>query len=323
MLREVERGGLGFECVSPGEIDHVLATFPGMDPARIVFTPNFASRGEYERGFAAGVNVTLDNLYPLSAWPELFEGRRIFVRIDPGKGKGHHEFVHTAGYKSKFGVSPDQFDELGRLVGSAGARVVGLHAHVGSNIFETDTWSRTAMFLADVARRFPEARYLDLGGGLGVVEKPGTAPLDLREVDGNLKKVKRANPGFEIWIEPGRFIAAEAGVLLASVTQLKTKGEYHYVGIDAGMNTLIRPALYGSYHEIVNLSRLDEKGSVTADIVGPICESGDVMGYDRSIAKPRDGDVVLIGTAGAYGRVMSSTYNLREPAGEHYIEAKE
>jgi len=321
ILKEVERAGLGFECVSPGEIDHVLATFPGMEPERIIFTPNFASREEYERGFSAGVNVTLDNLYPLSAWPEAFKGRRVFVRIDPGKGRGHHEFVHTAGYKSKFGVSPDQFDELQRLVKKSGAKVVGLHAHVGSNIFETDTWSRTAMFLAEVARRFPDAKYLDLGGGLGVVEKPGGAPLDMREVDAKLKDVKKANPDYEIWIEPGRFIAAEAGVLLARVTQLKTKGEYHYVGIDAGMNTLIRPALYGSYHEIVNLSRLDEKARVTADIVGPICESGDVLGYDRSIAVPRDGDVILIGTAGAYGRVMSSSYNLRIPAGEHYIEA--
>ncbi len=323
VMREVYDAGLGFECVSPGEIDHVLGTFEGIDPGRIIFTPNFASREEYERGLAVGASVTLDNLYPLSAWPESFRGKGIFVRIDPGKGKGHHEFVHTAGYKSKFGISPDQFDELKSLVKASGVRVVGLHAHVGSNIFASDTWSKTAMFLSEVAERFPDVKVLDLGGGLGVVEKPGAGPLDMRAVDANLKKVREANPGFEIWIEPGRFIVAEAGVLLAKVTQTKRKGEYNYVGIDAGMNTLLRPALYGSYHEIVNLSRMGERPMMTADIVGPICESGDVLGYDRPIEESVDGDVVLIGTAGAYGRVMSSSYNRREPAAEHFIEVAE
>jgi diaminopimelate decarboxylase/aspartate kinase len=120
-------------------------------------------------------------------------------------------------------------------------------------------------------------------------------------------------------MEPGRYVAAEAGVLLAKVTQTKQKGEYCYVGIDAGMNTLIRPALYGSHHEIVNLSRLGEKPYMVANIVGPICESGDILGYARPMPESSDGDVILIGTAGAYGRVMSSSYNLREPAEERFL----
>jgi diaminopimelate decarboxylase/aspartate kinase len=112
-------------------------------------------------------------------------------------------------------------------------------------------------------------------------------------------------------MEPGRFVVARAGVLLLTVTQLKEKGESRYVGVDGGMNALIRPALYGAYHEIVNLSRLDAPATTTATVVGPICESGDVLGYARRLPATSEGDVLLVGTTGAYGRAMASTYNLR------------
>ena len=124
------------------------------------------------------------------------------------------------------------------------------------------------------------------------------------------------HPGLEIWIEPGRYMIAAAGVLLARVTQLKSKGEVRYVGIATGMNSLIRPALYGAYHEIVNLTRLDEPLEHLVNVVGPICESGDILGHDRLLPATQEGDVLLIANVGAYGQVMSSRYNLREPAVE-------
>ena len=119
-----------------------------------------------------------------------------------------------------------------------------------------------------------------------------------------------------MWIEPGRYFVAAAGVLLARVTQLKSKGGVRYVGVATGMNSLIRPALYGAYHEIVNLTRLDEPGTELVNIVGPICESADILGHDRLLPPTQEGDVLLIANAGAYGRAMSSRYNLREPAVE-------
>ncbi len=319
VLRTVHDAGLGFECVSANEVKHVLAHFPAIDPQRILFTPNFVPQDEYRYALNKGAYVTLDNLFCLERWPDLFRGREILVRMDPGRGQGHHKYVHTAGTASKFGVHSFQLDQLEKLTRACGAKVIGLHAHVGSNIFTPTTWSEAAQYLAQAAERFPDVRILDMGGGFGVVEKPGQGELDLHAVDEHLRKVKEVRPCTELWIEPGRFIVAEAGVLLARVTQTKQKGECHYVGIDAGMNTLIRPALYGAYQEIVNLTRLDEEPSLTAHIVGPICESGDILGYARSIASPQEGDVILIATVGAYGRAMSSWYNLREPAAEHML----
>ncbi|HPV04715.1 MAG TPA: bifunctional aspartate kinase/diaminopimelate decarboxylase [Myxococcota bacterium] len=323
VLRVFHEAGLTFECVSPGEIEWLFELFPGLDPTRILFTPNFAPRSEYEFAFEKGVRVTLDNHYPLQAWPELFAGREIFVRLDPGHGRGHHKHVHTAGAHSKFGVFEEELDALGRLVSQAGATVTGLHAHVGSGIFDPDAWRQTALFLACASDRFPDAKILDLGGGLGVPYKPGQKPLDLVAMDAMLGRIKAAFPRFELWLEPGRYLVARAGVLVAPVTQLKQKGEYSYVGISTGMNSLIRPALYGSFHNIVNLSRMDAPLTLTANVVGPICESGDVLGQDRRLPETFEGDILLIETAGAYGRVMSSEYNRRPPAREVFLPVRQ
>jgi diaminopimelate decarboxylase/aspartate kinase len=238
------------------------------------------------------------------------------VRIDPGKGRGHHEHVRTAGVQSKFGVPMFEIDELLESVAACGARVVGLHAHVGSGVLNPTAWRSTGEALASLAGRFEDLRILDLGGGLGIPEKAGDQPLDLEQVDAGIAEVRKALPGIEMWLEPGRFLCARAGVLLAHVTQKKGKGDFQYIGITTGMNSLIRPALYGAWHEIVNLSRLDESATELTTVVGPICESADKLGSDRLMPKAQEGDVLLIDNCGAYGRVMSSHYNLREPATE-------
>lgn len=322
ILRLFYDAGLGFECVSPGEVDLVRSLFPDLDRERILFTPNFAPHEEYAYGFEHAGYVTLDNVYPLEAWPNIFEGKELIIRVDPGRGHGHHKHVRTAGTQSKFGVAPGELDRLERLAEQAGVKIIGLHAHVGSGIVTPETWSETALFLTTLAERFPDVRILNVGGGLGVADRPGALALDVGAVAEGLAKVKLANPGFQLWMEPGRFMVAQAGVLLAKVTQLKSKGPVNYVGLETGMNSLIRPALYGAYHEIVNLTRLDEPATVTAEIVGPICETGDVLGHGRSVPESREGDVFLIATAGAYGRVMASHYNLREPAKEVMLRSE-
>jgi diaminopimelate decarboxylase/aspartate kinase len=319
ILERLHKRGIGFECTSWGEVDHVLRAIPGIPPGEILFTPNFAPREEYARSLARDVRVTVDNIHPLRFWPELFRGREIFLRVDPGVGRGHHRYVRTGGADSKFGLSPDQLDEVAERIREDGIRVTGLHAHTGSGISDADNWSETALFLAAVADRFPEVRILDVGGGLGVPEHPGQSGLDVTAMGELLRQVREARPELDLWLEPGRYLVAHAGVLLARVTQIKRKGDRTYVGIETGMNSLIRPSLYGAWHQIVNLTRLDEPANVRADIVGPICESGDVLGHARAIAAPEEGDVILIATTGAYGRCMSSRYNLREPAEEHML----
>ena len=321
ILRIFHDAGLGFECVSPGEIEHAMTLFPALDPQRILFTPNFAPREEYAEAFELGTYVTLDNLYPLQAWPDVFRGRELIVRVDPGRGHGHHKYVRTAGPQSKFGVSPDELDSLDALATAAGCRIIGFHAHVGSGIISPETWAETAVFLATLTDRFPDVRILDIGGGLGVSERQSTPELDIAEVAEHLATFKRANPGLELWMEPGRYLVARSGVLLAKVTQVKRKGAARYVGIETGMNSLLRPALYGAYHEIVNLTKCDQPLEITADVVGPICETGDVLGYGRRLPETEEGDVILIATAGAYGRVMSNHYNRREPAREMVLRS--
>ncbi|MDZ7780519.1 MAG: bifunctional aspartate kinase/diaminopimelate decarboxylase [Gemmatimonadota bacterium] len=319
LLDRVRDAGVGFECVSPGEIEHVRSRFPDLDPAEILFTPNFAPREEYRDALDAGVRTTLDSIEPLRLWPDVFAGKEIFIRIDPGVGKGHHEKVRTAGFHAKFGVPRFELEELAELTERIGVRVVGLHAHAGSGIFTPDHWAHLAATLAEVAPLFPDVHVLDVGGGLGVPEKPAQDPLDLSRLADGLLEVRDAAPDTEIWLEPGRFVAAEAGVLLARVTQTKGKGDVRYVGVATGMNSLIRPALYGAYHEIVNLTRLDREATERVNVVGPICETGDVLGLDRLLPRTEAGDVLLIANAGAYGHVMSSRYNLREPAPERTL----
>jgi diaminopimelate decarboxylase/aspartate kinase len=197
-----------------------------------------------------------------------------------------------------------------------GTRIVGLHAHTGSGVFDVRTWVDTARALASVARDLPDVRVLDIGGGIGVPERTAQPAVDLGTLNHELSGFRAAEPRFELWMEPGRYVVAAAGVLLARVTQIKGKGEVQYLGVATGMNSLIRPALYGAYHEIVNLSRLDRPTDQVFNVVGPICESADVLGHDRMLPDTAEGDVLLIANAGAYGRAMSSQYNLRAPAEE-------
>jgi diaminopimelate decarboxylase/aspartate kinase len=312
VLRAVVEQGFGLECVSPGELERAFEAVPGLDPQRVLFTPNFVDVKEYAAAFARGVRVTVDNLHPLEKHGDVFAGRSVLLRIDPGHGSGHHKYVHTGGASSKFGIPRGELEKARALADKLKLSVIGLHAHTGSGILDAGNWSEVGAILLLARELFPSVRVVDVGGGLGVPEKPGQSARDLALVDQGLAQLKAAHPGIEVWLEPGRFVVARAGVLLLSVTQLKQKANQTFVGVDGGMTALIRPALYGAYHEIVNLTRLDDaRPAMTATVVGPICESGDVLGYARRLARTQEGDVLLVGTTGAYGRAMSSTYNLR------------
>jgi diaminopimelate decarboxylase/aspartate kinase len=318
LLNALAGEGLSFECVSIAEVHYVLSAVDGVGPTDILFTPNFAPRYEYEAALDLGVTLTVDNSWVLLNWPEIFAGHDIFLRLDLDAGYGHHKKVITSGADSKFGIALDHLPELKQSMDRNGIRVSGLHAHTGSGVSNTDVWREQLQAFLDVLPGFPDVRILDLGGGLGVPYRRGQAGFDLERFD-ELMADTVAGHDVELWLEPVRYLVAESGVLLSRVTQLKTKGQYHYLGVSTGMNSLIRPALYGAYHDIVNLSRLHEPADCHYRVVGPICESGDVLGESRFLPKSQEGDIILVVNAGAYGRVMSSRYNRRDPAGEFTI----
>lgn len=315
ILNALAQEGLGFDCVSLAEVKHVLASVSGAQAGSILFTPNFAPREEYEKAFELGVRVTVDNSWVLHQWPGLFAGRDIFLRLDLESGHGHHKKVITSGKDSKFGIALEHLDDLSALLKEHKIEVVGLHAHTGSGVTDASVWKEQLLRLLRLLPRFPAVRVLDLGGGLGVPDRPRQAGFDLAQMNTLLHETVADND-VDLWLEPGRYLVAECGVLLARVTQLKDKGHYHYVGIATGMNSLIRPALYGAWHEIVNLTRMGENAGIHCRVVGPICESGDVLGESRLLPPTKEGDVILVATAGAYGRVMASHYNRRNPAEE-------
>jgi diaminopimelate decarboxylase/aspartate kinase len=319
ILHALVAEGFAFECVSPGELEAVSAIVPTSVP--LLFTPNFAPRGDYAEALATRATVTLDALYPLEHWGELFRGREIVLRVDLGRGLGHHEKVRTGGSGSKFGLPLDQLPTFLQLADTHGVTVRGLHAHLGSGVLDAAHWGEVYVQLASLAERIGSVAFLNIGGGLGVPSHPGELRLDVAELDRVLREVKAAYPQYQLWMEPGRYLVADAGVLLARATQQKGKGAFRYLGIDTGMNSLIRPALYDAWHEIVNLTRLAEPATALYQVVGPICESGDVLGTDRRLPEAQEGDVILIAQAGAYGKVMSSHYNLRDEADEVVIDA--
>ncbi|WP_417472570.1 bifunctional aspartate kinase/diaminopimelate decarboxylase [Luteimonas mephitis] len=321
LLRALVAEGFGLECVSLGELEHVFATLPELDPARVLFTPSFAPRTEYEAAFALGVTVTLDNVEALHNWPEVFRGRTLWLRIDLGRGDGHHAKVVTGGAASKFGLPLAAFDAFVAEARRLGARIGGIHAHLGSGIVTPAHWREVYAELAGFADSVGTVDTIDIGGGLPIPYKPDAHPFDIAAWAAGLAEIKAAYPRYALAVEPGRYLVAECGVLLAHVTQVVEKQGIRRVGVDAGMNALMRPALYEAYHGIHNLSRLDEGNEAVFDVVGPICESGDVLGAQRMLpAATREGDVVLVADAGAYGFVMANRYNLRALPREDVLE---
>jgi bifunctional diaminopimelate decarboxylase / aspartate kinase len=317
VLRTIRDSGFGIECVSLAEVHHVRESLPEMAAADILFSPNFAPRDEYRAAFELGVQVTLDSTFLLENAPDMLKNRSVHLRLDLGYGGGHHAKVNTGGDRSKFGLSLSDIAQFKQLARSLNVKVVGLHAHLGSGIRDHGHWPQVFGELASLAEQFPDVTVVNLGGGLGVPSRATDARLELSLVNERLLALKQMYPHLLIRMEPGRYPVAECGVLLARVTQIKNKGQGRFVGLDTGMNSLIRPALYDAHHEITNLTRLDAPlvwNNCT--VVGPICETGDVLGVDRQLSECAEGDVMLIAQAGAYGAVMSSFYNRRAAAVE-------
>ncbi|WP_246987257.1 diaminopimelate decarboxylase [Halorientalis marina] len=317
VLETVRDAGVGAECASAGEVQRALdAGFAGADvrytavnpPARDLDHVVSLSR-EHDLVVTVGAADTLDQLAERD-----YDGR-LCIRANPGVGAGHHEKVST-GAAPKFGVPADRVPALAERAVDRGFDLVGLHAHAGSGISgdDLDAHRELVVRMADIAERVADVTSLDfvnVGGGFGVPYRPDESPLDLDAV-ADATRAAFGDTDAALGIEPGRYFVADAGVLLTTVNTVKETPETTVVGVDAGMTTLIRPAMYGSYHETVSLAPdAADREEITATVAGPICETADVLGEDRALPAPEPGDRLAVGTAGAYGYEMSSQYNSR------------
>ena len=314
LVRAVADEGLGFDAVSPGELALLAAL--GVGPDRVLYTATSASDDELEEAAASGALVNLDDTERVDAFGQIAPGADVCLRFNTGIGAGHHRHVVTGGKEAKFGIPMNRVDQVLQVAARHRLRVVGLHQHAGSGVADpADLWP-AARALVEVAGRFPDLRFVNVGGGLGVPYRPDEAAVDLARLRTAVAErtlgglAAAGHPDAEVWVEPGRYVVAEAGVLVAQVHTLKPTADRVFAGTDSGFNQLLRPTLYDAYHALANLS--NPGGPLrTYDVVGNVCESGDLFARQREVQELRRGDLLAVLDAGAYGVAMASTYNLR------------
>jgi len=312
VLETVAGAGLGAECASAGEVDRALAA--GFPAGRVRYTavnpPARDLDSVVERAAERDIVVTVGAADTLDALAERGYDGRLCVRVNPGVGAGHHEKV-TTGDAPQFGVPYDRAAELCATARERGFDLVGLHAHAGSGISGEDLSAHERLVERMAAlEREVSVEFVAVGGGFGVPYRPEEPPLDIDAV----AETTRAAFDCEatLAVEPGRYVVADAGVLLTETRVVKPTEAATVVGVDAGMTTLLRPALYDAYHEIRSLAPgAGERDRRACLVAGPVCETADVLGRERSLPAPERGDLLAVGTAGAYGYEMASQYNSR------------
>lgn len=320
ILKILNSEGAHLDAVSPGEVFQALKA--GFPPETVLFTGTSVRNDELKFIADSGVTINVDSLSQLKRLLEFHVPNLLSVRVNPEVGAGHHEHVITVGKNSKFGVWEEDVVEAYKIAKEAGVKQFGLHMHIGSGILTVEPFLLAAEKLLKIARLIHGKlgiafEFIDFGGGIGVPYRPEEKPLDLNlfaeKVLGLYKKrIKEYDLGKPFFcVEPGRFIVCDAGILLTAVNTVKVTPFKKFIGVDAGFNTLVRPAMYGSYHPIVVANRLNEPEEETCDIAGPLCESGDLLARDRRLPKVHEGDLLAILNAGAYGFSMSSQYNSR------------
>ena len=328
VLKIFKELGSNVDTVSPGEI--FIALKAGFKPEDLLFTPNNPSSEEIKYAIDRNIMVTVGSLSTMEKYARIGGSGDICIRVNPNIGFGHHGHCITGGPKSKFGIYFDQMDRARDLASKLGLNIKGIHAHIGSGILEVDQFIEAMDMVLKTAGTMGDLDFVDFGGGIGVPYKPEEKPFDLDNFGKKASDFMRDfsgkyGRGLEFCFEPGKYLTAEAGYLLIKVTNRKETPLYKFVGTDSGFNHLIRPILYGSYHNIINCSNPDGKAEEVV-VAGNICESGDVftVGPDgpepRKIPEAKIGDILAITHAGSYGFTMASNYNSRPRPAEVLIE---
>ncbi len=326
ILKLLAEAGAGFDIVSGGELFRVLKA--GVDPGGVIFSGVGKTAQELDYALENRIRSFNCESEPELALLDSLAARRgvqarVALRVNPDVDAATHPYISTGLRKHKFGIDITEAEAVYQSARAfANLLLEGVSCHIGSQILDIAPMLEVFDKMVALVERLRGAglpiRSLDLGGGLGVPYKPGEVAPDVRDyVRAMCERVKGHE--LEILIEPGRSIVAEAGVLLTRVLYRKINGDRQFVIVDAGMNDLIRPALYHSHHEIIPL-RQNQAGTIIADVVGPVCESGDFLARGREIANVMPGDVLAVCTAGAYGFVAASNYNARPRAPEILVE---
>jgi len=313
VMRLMKELGTGLDTVSIQEVE--LGLRAGFTADEILYTPNMVGFEEIQRAVALGVHINIDSIPMLEHFGHVYGGTvPLFLRINPHIMAGGHERISTGHIDSKFGISIHQLRHVERIVASHGVHVHGLHMHTGSDILDTEVFMQGAELLLDLAERFPELRHIDLGSGFKVAYQEGDYTTDLEDLGKRLgNRIAAFNQGrakpVEVWFEPGKFLVSESGVLLVRVSLVKQTTATVFAGVDSGLNHLVRPMMYGAYHHIVNVSNPAGRTRIYT-VVGNICET-DTFGWDRQLTEVREGDLLALLNAGAYGHSMASNYNSR------------
>ena len=313
ILKLLRNEGSGLDTVSINEV--LLGLRAGFQPQDIIFTPNCVAFEEIQEAVKMGVHINIDNIAILEHFGAEY-GDRVpcFIRLNPHILAGGNTKISTGHIDSKFGISVYQIRHLLRVIQTYNIKVCGLHMHTGSDILDAGVFLQGAEILFEAAKDFPDLQYIDFGSGFKVAYKAEDVTTDIAELGQSLTSrfkefCKEYGRELELWFEPGKYIVSEAGYFLVKANVIKQTTATVFVGVNSGLNHLIRPMLYDSYHEIINLSSPAGKQRIYT-VVGYICET-DTFGWDRKISEVHEGDVLCFKNAGAYGITMSSNYNAR------------
>jgi diaminopimelate decarboxylase len=313
ILKLLKQQGSGLDAVSLQEVQMGLRA--GFLPSEIMYTPNCVDFEEIKNAVEMGVHINIDNISILEQFGHVYGGTvPVCIRLNPHIMAGGHSHISVGHIDSKFGISIYQLRHVLRVVQSHKMKVNGLHMHTGSDILDADVFLRGAELLFESAADFPDLDFMDFGSGFKVAYKEGDIVTDIEE---NGKQIAEAFKAFckdygrelELWFEPGKFVVSESGSLLVKANVIKQTTSTVFIGVNSGQNHLIRPMFYDAYHHIENVSNPEGMPRLYS-VVGYICET-DTLGYDRKIAEVKEGDILAIRNAGAYGFTMSNNYNAR------------
>lgn len=313
ILKLIKKLGAGLDAVSIEEVQ--LGLNAGFYPNEILFTPNSVSINEINKAVEIGVLINIDNLSILEQFGHLYENKiPVCIRINPHIFAGGHSHIQTGHIDSKFGISIHQLRHILRITQANNMLIEGLHMHTGSDILDAEVFINAAEVLFNAAFEFKDLKFLDFGSGFKVAYKEGDVTTDIEELGSRVGKrfnefCKEYGRQLELWFEPGKFLVSESGYLLVKANVVKQTVSTVFVGVNSGLNHLIRPMFYDSYHHIINISNPSGINRIYS-VVGYICET-DTLGSDRKLNEVKEGDILALKNAGAYGFSMSSNYNMR------------